>query len=113
MADAGYAELTPGQAATLARVLAAGFKLVTLERFARYPAVERDGFMALLDTSNRGVKILGQAGYHMGEGIGMLIERGPEREFVWHGQSLKASPELLETYERFKTELTRLLEESV
>jgi hypothetical protein len=110
MAEVRPPELTPAQVAVLEKLLHAGFKFVSLERFARYPAVEREGFVALLDTAAGKVRIFGQAGYRMGEGIGMLMERETEKAFVWHGESVEATPELLAAYNKFKTELNALLE---
>ena len=87
----------------------AGFRFVTYERYARYPAVEREGFVALLDVSGGRVQLFGQVGYHVGEGIGMLVERGAGKAFVWKSQSVTATPELLAAYGRTQLELRRLL----
>lgn len=65
--------------------------------------------MALLDPSAGGLRLFGQAGLRIGEGIGMLVERGEGKAFVWHGESVPATPELLETYHCFKTEIGGLL----
>ena len=86
-----------------------GFWFVTFERYARYLAVERDGFVALLETGGGKVKLFGQVGYHVGEGIAMLVERAEGKAFVWKGESVPATPELLAGYERFKLELRQLL----
>lgn len=94
----------------LKKLLEGGFRLVTLERFARYPAVEKDGMIALLDVSNDYVRIFGQVGYRMGEGIGVLVERTGGKVFVWHQQSVLASPELVAAYDRVREELNELLE---
>lgn len=94
----------------LKKLLEGGFRLVTLERFARYPAVEKDGMIALLDVSNDDVRIFGQVGYRMGEGIGVLVERAGGKVFVWHQQSVLASPELVAAYDRVREELNELLE---
>jgi hypothetical protein len=102
-------ELTPGQASTLRRFLAAGFKLVTFERYARYLAVEKDGFVALLDPAGGRFTLFSQIGYRIGEGIGMLVEGTAGKAFVWHGESIPASAELLAAYERIRRELSDLL----
>ena len=105
-------QLTPSQVAKLERLLRAGFKFVTFERFARYPAAEKNGFVALLDTAQGRIRIFGQVGYQLGEGIGVLIERGVGKFFVWKEQSVAATPELLQAYQDFRTELQQILEES-
>lgn len=102
-------ELTSSQVATLHKLLAAGFRFVTIARVERYLGVERDGFVALLDPADGQLKLFGQAGYRVGDSIGMLVERGAERTFVWHEQSVAATPELLALYERFRRELEEVL----
>jgi hypothetical protein len=48
-------------------------------------------------------------GYHVGEGIAMLVEQAEGKAFVWKGTSLAATPKLLAGYEQFKVDLQRLL----
>jgi len=107
--DTPPTDLSPNQVRTLESLLRAGFKFVTFERYARYPAVEREGFVALLDVSGGSVKLFGQVGYHVGEGIAMLVDKGRAKAFVWKGQSVNATLELLAAYERIKLDLDRLL----
>ncbi len=102
--------LTPGQISVLERLLNAGFQFVTVEHVTRYLAVEKDGFIALLDPADGGLKIYGQVGYRMEGGVGMLVERGGTKAFVLHGRQIEASPEMLETYERVRKELEGLIE---
>jgi hypothetical protein len=104
---------TPAQAARLEILLNAGFQFITFEQFARYPAVEKAGFVALLDISGEKVRQFGSVGYHLGSGIGVLVECAGGKAFVWKKESVEATPELLATYERVKQELTGLLAESV
>ena len=105
--------LNPDQVSTLESLMRAGFRFVTYERYARYPAVERDGFVALLEVGQGKVRLFGQVGYHVGEGIAMLVERGGGKAFVWKTESVPATPELLAAYERTKLDLRRLLLVSV
>lgn len=102
-------DLTPSQAGILERFLSAGFQFVTLEHMERYLGVERAGFVALLDPSEGRLKLFGQPGYRMGRGIGMLVERGAGKAFVWKSESVEATPELLAAYERFRVEVKELL----
>lgn len=101
--------LTPAQVARLERLLRAGFQFVTFEQFARYPAVEKDGFVALLDISSEAVRQFGTVGYHLGGGIGVLTERAGRELFVWKDLSVDATPELLAAYAGVKKELDELL----
>jgi hypothetical protein len=105
-------QLTPSQIAKLERLLRAGFKFVTFEQFAHYLAVEKEGFVVLLELSGGKVREFGTMGYHMGSGIGVLVERGGRRVFVWKSEAVEATPELLATYTRVKEELDALLDEA-
>ena len=104
--------LTPAQVTRLERLRNAGYQFTTFEQFARYPGVEKAGFVALLDVSGAGVRQFGSLGYHLGNGIGVLVERAGGKAFVWKNQSVEATPQLLATYESVKTELAGLLHES-
>jgi hypothetical protein len=104
--------LNPDQVSTLESLLRAGFRFVTFERYARYLAVAREGFVALLETGQGKVKLFGQVGYHVGEGIAMLVERAGGKAFTWKGESVPATPEILAAYERFRQDLNRLLKGS-
>jgi hypothetical protein len=101
--------LTPAQIKILEALLRAGFRFLTLERYARYLAAEKNGFVALLNPSGGGLTIFSQAGYLMGDGIAMLIQESAGKSFVFHGQRTAATPELLAAYEDFKRELNELL----
>ena len=101
-------DLTAGQIANLQKVLEAGFRFVTLERYGRYFGIERDGFAILIDPAEGRLRTFGQAGYLIGDGIGMLVERGGAKEFVWHRDSVAATQELLAAYERFRSEVGAL-----
>ncbi len=102
-------ELTRDEVAVLEKLWRAGFKFVTLEHVERYLGVEKNGFVALLDPAGGKLKVFGQVGYRMGNGIGVLVERGGGKAFVRKSEGVAASPELLAAYERFKTELSALL----
>lgn len=104
--------LHPAQVARLESLLKAGFQFVTFEQFARYVAVEKTGFVALLDLSADRVRQFGGVGYHLGSGIGVLIERAGRKVFTWKDTSVEATPELLATYVRVKRELEELLREN-
>ena len=102
-------ELTPAQISMLERILNAGFRFVTIERAERYLGVERDGFVALLEPADGRLKLFGQAGYLMGAGIGMLVERREGKCFVWHDQCVPTTPEMLAGYEKLKRELREIV----
>ena len=111
MPDATPPPLDPSQAARLEALLRAGFQFVTFEQFGRYPGVEKARFVALLDLSGNKVRQYGSMGYHIGNGIGMLVERASGKAFIWKNEVIEASPELLAAYENVKEELRGLLAE--
>ncbi len=102
-------DLTTAQISMLEKILNAGFRFVTIERAERYLGVEREGFIALLEPADGQLKLFGQAGYLMSEGIGMLVERREGKCFVWHDRSVPATPEVLAGYEQFKKELKEIV----
>jgi hypothetical protein len=104
--------LTAAQVACLERLLKVGFRFIAFEQFARYPAVEKEGFVALLDISRGRVLRFGSVGYHLGAGVGVLLERSEGKVFVWKNEAVPATPELLATYASVKRELDELLLES-
>jgi hypothetical protein len=109
MAESKSLELTPGQIATLQKLLEAGYQFTAVEHVTRQVAVEKNGFIALLDPANGKLKLFGQIGYRIGAGIGMLIERGSHSAFVWKKQEVRASSDLLDAYLRLKNELVEIL----
>lgn len=104
--------LTSAQVARLESLLKAGFRFVTFEQFARHPAVEKEGFVALLDLSGEKVRQFGSVGYQLGNGIGVLADRPGGKAFIWKNQLLEATPALLASYARVKKELAEQLEEN-
>jgi len=110
MADLPSVGLTPGQISTLEKFLRAEFKFVTFERYARYLAVEKEGFVALLDPAGGSLALFSQVGYRIGDGIGMLVEKPEGKAFVWRGEIVPATPQLLAAYERIQTQIRELLE---
>lgn len=93
----------------LQKLLDAGFQFTAIEHVTRQVAVEKNGFIALLDPADGKLKLFGQIGYRIGGGIGMLIERGGMPAFVWKKQEVAASADLLAAYQRLRAQLTEIL----
>ena len=102
-------ELAPAQIATLQNLLKAGFEFVQLPHVVRYLPVEKNGFVALLDPSAGKLQPFGVAGRRLGDGVGVLVDKGEGKAFVWKEKSVAATPALLESFEGFKNELEKLL----
>jgi hypothetical protein len=109
MTETNPANLTRNQIAVLEGLLKAGFTFVTFEQYPRFLGVEKQGIVALLDPAEGKLRVFSQVGYRMGDGIGMLVERSEGKEFVCHDQTVVATPELLEVYERVREELQNFL----
>jgi hypothetical protein len=109
MAEAGPEPFTARQTALLEQLLRAGFTFITFEYYARYVGVRKENFVALLEPAEGRFRVFSQAGLLIEDGIGMLVERGGRQVFVWKEHTVPATPELLEAYERFRSELHRFL----
>ena len=102
-------ELAPDQIRILQNLLAAGFQFTTLDRITRHLVVEKRGFVALLDPADDKLRLFGQVGYRVGEGVAMLTEQAGRPAFVWKKEVVVATPELLAAYSRVKDELAEIL----
>jgi hypothetical protein len=109
MGESSPPALSAAQVARLESLLKADYQFLTFEQFARFPAVEKAGFVALLDVSGEKVRQFGSVGYRVGSGIGVLVERAGGKAFVWKDESVAATPELLAAYDKVKNELDALL----
>ena len=109
MNETNPANLTRNQIAVLEGLLKAGFTFLTFEKYARFLAVEKEGFVALLDPAEGKLRVFSQAGYRIGEEIGTLVDRPEGKAFVCHDETVVATPKLLEGYERFREDLQNLI----
>src|SRR5215475_7272513 len=99
----------PDPAEQLQQLYVAGFDLQTFDRFPKAVGVLRDNCIAFLVPGPDGLQILGNVGWRMGESLGPLVEREGGRVFVHKGEILEATPERIETLERFREDLRRVL----
>jgi hypothetical protein len=112
MPEATGPQVSPAQVAILERVLQAGYTFTRIGKFERYLGVEKNRFVALLDLAGDRVRMFGQVGYLIGDGIGVLVERQGKQRFVWHAEEVEATAELLAAYRAVKEELKKLLEDA-
>jgi hypothetical protein len=99
----------PDSAEQLQRLYLAGFELQTFERYPNTVGILRDGCVALLRSAPSGLELIGTPGWRMGEVLGVLVERDGRRVFQAKSETVEATPERLEALQRFRSELTRLL----
>ncbi len=87
-------------------LLERGFRFRSLEAYPRFIGVERDNFVALLETTPEGqLRRFGASGYLLNHKIALLVERGGQSVFQNKRQTVTATPELLEAYRRFQEDL--------
>ncbi len=93
----------------LQRIYLAGFELQTFDRYPTTIGVIRDGCIALLRATPRGLEIVGTPGWRMGEVLGVLIEKNGRQVFQAKSEIVEATPERLDALRRFKADLEELL----
>ncbi|HEX6501843.1 MAG TPA: hypothetical protein VF011_01255 [Terriglobales bacterium] len=93
----------------LQQIYLAGFELQTFDRFPKCVGVIRDNCIALLVPGSDGFQLLGTPGWRMGEVMGVLVEREGRPVFQAKSEIVEATPERLQTYQRFRQELNKLL----
>jgi hypothetical protein len=82
----------------------------TFEAYPRCVGAVRENFVALIENSPEGgMRLLGAAGYLIGDRIAVLVERGGQKFFQAKDREIAATPEMLETYRRFQDELKNML----
>ena len=93
----------------LQQIYLAGFELQTFDRFPKCVGVTRDNCIALLVPGVDGLQVLGTPGWRMGEVMGVLTEKDGRQVFQAKQEILEATPERLQTLERFRADLLQLL----
>ncbi len=99
----------PDPGKQLQAIYLAGFEIETFERFPNTVGVMKGNCIALLQPTVLGLKLIGQAGWHMGEVLGVLVERAGTRVFQAKGELIDATPERLRELESFSHELEILM----
>ncbi|MBZ5629899.1 MAG: hypothetical protein LAO06_13650 [Acidobacteriia bacterium] len=69
----------------------------------------RGRYIALLEATPEGLKMIGTPGWRMGEVMGVLVEEGGRQVFRAKSETVEATPERLEELRRFRGELDLLL----
>ena len=103
----------PDSAEQLQQIYVAGFELQTFDRFPKCIGVVRDECVALLVPGVDGLQILGTPGWRLGESIGVLTEVAGKRVFQAKENIVDATPERLETLQRFNADLKAILKPAI
>ena len=89
----------------LQALYAAGFELQTFERFPRAIGVTKGNCIALLEPGGSGLRLIGSAGWRLGEAIGVLTTRHGTEVFQAKDQIVEANRERLRELRGFEAEL--------
>jgi hypothetical protein len=65
--------------------------------------------IALVQPTTDGLKLIGQPGWHMGEVLGVLVERKGKRVFQAKDELVEATAERLSELESFQRQLEELM----
>ncbi len=99
----------PDPAEQLQRIYIAGFDLQTFERYPNAIGVQREGCIALLQSTPAGLKMIGAPGWRMGEVLGVLVEKDGRKVFQAKSEVVEATPERLAALEKFQEDLAEQL----
>ncbi len=99
----------PDPAEQLQRIYLAGFELHVFDRYPNSVGVIRDGCVALLRSTPTGLQFIGSPGWRMGEVLGVLVEKEGKQVFQAKSEIVEATPDRLDTLQRFKADLEQLM----
>jgi hypothetical protein len=106
-------ELTPQQMKTLERLFAAGFRPIAIPPYENALCVRRGECAALLaPVANAGLRLLAAPTYIVDGNLSVKLKRGKGEVFVWKKKEIEASAERLKELEKFRQELTSILDEA-
>ena len=95
------------------RLFAAGFRPIAIPPYESALCVKRGECAALLaPVDNGGLRLLASPTYIVDGNLSVKVKRGSGEVFVWKKKEVAASPERLGELERFRAELTSILEEA-
>jgi hypothetical protein len=99
----------PDPAEQLQKIYLAGFELQSLERFPAAVGVVKGNCIILLQATPMGLQSIGQAGWRLGDALGVLVEKEGKRFFQNKLSIVEATPERLAELDAFRQELENLL----
>jgi hypothetical protein len=104
-------ELTQLQMETLERLFEAGFRPIAIPPYENALCVHRGEYAAVLaPVKNGGLRLLAPATVMVDGNLSVKLQREKGEVFVWKQKEVVATEERLRELEKFRTELTGLLE---
>ena len=99
----------PDPAEQLQVIYLAGFEIETFSRFLNTLGLTKGGCIALVQPTPSGLKMIGEAGWRIGEVLGVLVEKAGRKVFQSKNELVEATPERLAELESFRRELDELM----
>lgn len=99
----------PDPAQQLQAIYLAGFEIETFDRLPNTVGLAKGSCIALVQPTADGLKLIGQPGWHMGEILGVLVERSGKKVFQAKSELVEATPERVAELEKFCNELEELM----
>jgi hypothetical protein len=99
----------PDPGKQLQSIYLAGFEIETFERFSNTVGLTKGHCIALVQPTAEGLKLIGRPGWHMGDVLGVLVERAGKRVFQAKSELVEATAERLDELESFQRELEDLM----
>lgn len=87
----------------------AGFDIEHFELFPKCVGVRKGGCLALLEAAPDGLRMVGQPGWYVAGGLGVLVEREGRKCFQNKAELVEATAERLAALAEFTAELETLL----
>jgi hypothetical protein len=104
-------ELTPQQMKVIERLVEGGFRPIAIPPYESALCMRKGECVAVLaPVANGGLKLLAPVSYLVDGNISVRLKRGEDEVFVWKKRELPATPERLEELEKFRSEITGILE---
>lgn len=104
-------ELSPQQMKTMERLFEAGFRPIAIAPYENALCLKKGECAAVLaPVPSGGLKVLAPPSFLVAGNLSVKLKRISGEVFVWKKNEVEATPDRLEELERFRRELTHILD---
>lgn len=104
-------ELSPQQMKTMERLFEAGFRPIAIPPYENALCLKKGECAAVLaPVPSGGLKVLAPPSFLVAGNLSVKLKRISGEVFVWKKNEVEATPDRLEELERFRRELTHILD---
>lgn len=104
-------QLSPRQTQVIERLFQAGFRPIAIPPYENALCIRKGECAAVLaPVPNAGFKLLAPPSYLVDGNFSVKLRRSAGEAFVWKKSEIEATPERLGELEKFRRELTEILE---